>query len=54
MVDPGQGKVIFRAVLVQRCEVHTHPKDFGVLFRDQDWVGNPSGLLDFPNKVGFG
>ena len=49
MIDPGKWETVLRAGSVGACEVYTHaPFSIGLL--DDDDVGQPLGIIDFPDE----
>ena len=52
MVDPRQGEVVLRAMLVYWFVVHAHAEHVRVFLVYQHWVCYPGGLFSFPDELG--
>ena len=50
MIDSRESEWIFRTVLVEVGVVDAHPPLIVVLLEDENWVGQPLGVVYFLNE----
>ena len=50
LINPGQREVVLQAGAIQIHEVDAH-SPFPVYLFDQDYIGQPLGIVDFPDEV---